>query len=331
MFSKIRNKFKNDPSVYYAFSIAATWAGVNSLMGGIEMAQTYGVFPYMLWAAGNILACMVFGIMAPTIPFLREVFRSKFMKLLCGFLCPFQVWISMNGIQGIFEETPLGAKFGRAIAYAIAIGYIVMLWKRGMIRNVLTDHLSWIAVYFLIAGLTFVTFGIHGLNHIDLGMDKANLAVGFQKCVLLLPGPFLYPYFFELLDYNDRNGDGTAKINIREAFINGGWLFGGYLFFAFCLAFTSFGPVTSIIKAVLITLLAVSSLSSFQYSIYLTFGKPVGLGINIAAILFWPLVVSMGVMGVWTLMSTIRIYIVVGGITAALIWHLLNKRKAVQA
>lgn len=330
MFSKISEKFKNDPSVYYAFSIAATWAGVNSLMGGIEMAHKYGIWPYMLWATGNVLACIVFGVLAPMIPKLRDVFRSRVMKLACGLLCPFQVWLSMNGIQSVFADTPLGPIFGRIAVYAIAIAYIVMLWRRGMIRNVLTDHISWVAVYVLIYILTAVAFGAHGLEPLDMGLDKTNLMVGLQKCILLIPGPFLYPYYFELLDYNERNVDGTKMVDIRRAFINSGWLFAGYLFFAFALAFTSFGPVTSIIKAVLITLVAVSSLSSFQYSIYITFGKRMGLSVNIATVLFWPLVVSMGVMGVWTLMSTIRIYIVLGGIVAALVWYRLDKRKAVQ-
>lgn len=326
MFANITQKFKRSPSIYYAMSIAATWAGVNSLMGGIEMAHTYGVFPYMLWALGNILACIVFGIAAPAIPFLRDVFRSKVMRLLCGLLCPFQVWISMNGIQYIFADTPLGAGVGKVIAYAVAAFYIIVLFRRGMIRNVLTDHASWIAVYGLIVALTIGTIVVNGTAPIQTGLNHASMMVGLQKCILLLPGPFLYPYYFELLDYNDGNSDGASRINIKKAFVLGGVLFGVYLLFAFALAFTSFGPVASIIRAVLITFVAISSLSSFQYSIYLTFGRKLGLSVNVGAVLFWPLVVSMGVMGVWTLMSSIRIYIVIGGIIAALICSIMNGR-----
>lgn len=234
----------------------------------------------------------------------------------------------MNGIQKVFAETPFGAKFGMIAAYSIAIAYIIMLWKRGMIRNVLTDHVSWVAVYILIYCLTVAAFCINGLHEIPFGTDAANLMVGLQKCILLIPGPFLYPYYFELLDYNDQNSDGTKRVNIKKAFVDGGLLFGGYLIFAFALSLTSFGPVTSIIKAVLITLIAISSLSSFQYSIYITFGRKIGLGVNIASVAFWPLVVSMGVMGVWTLMSTIRIYIVVAAIIVAFVWAMME-RKAV--
>lgn len=328
MFSKMRTKFKNSPSLYYAFSIAATWAGVNSLMGGIEVAHTYGIIPYMLWAIGNVFACIVFGVFAPMIPKLRDVFGSKVMRIIVGLLCPFQVWISMNGIQKVFADTPLGAQFGTIFAYSIAIFYIAILWKRGMIRNVLTDHVSWVGVYALIFLLTLTTFLFNGISNLPLGINLPALYAGFEKCVLLIPGPFLYPYYFELLDYNEQNRDGTKKVNIRKAFVAGGLLFGLYLAFAFALSFTSFGPITSIAKAFLITLIAVSSLSSFQYSIYITFGRKLGLGVNAAAVVFWPLVISMGVMGVWTLMSTIRIYIVFATILFAVVWSAVAKRKA---
>ena len=57
--------------------------------------------------------------------------------------------------------------------------------------------------------------------------------------------------------------------------------------------------------------------------------RKVGLGINIATVAAWQLLVPLGVMGVWTLMSTIRVYIVLVAIAVALIWNYANKRKAV--
>lgn len=325
----LKEKFKRTPSMYYAMSIAATWAGVNSLMGGIEMAHQYGIVPYLLWAFGNIAACILFGILAPKIPKLRDVFKSRPMKIIVGLLCVFQVWISLNGIQGVFAETILGSVFGQVIVYAVAAFYIIILWRRGMIRNVLTDHASLIAVYVLIAVLAAVAFASNGAYALSAGLSGGNILVVIEKCLLLLPGPFLYPYFFEILDYNDNNADGTHKVNVKKAFIGGGILFGVYLVFAFALAFTTFDPITGIIKAILITLIAVSSLSSFLYSIYIAFGKKLGLGINIAAVAAWQFLIPLGVMGVWTVMSNIRIYIVGAAITVSLVWHFRSKSKIV--
>lgn len=110
MFSRVINSFIHKPSLYYSMSIAATWAGVGSLIVGIQMAQDYGIIPFLLWALGNTLACIVFGIFAPTIPKLRDVFRSKPMHFIVGSMCIFQIWLNMNGIQTIFRDTPLSGK-----------------------------------------------------------------------------------------------------------------------------------------------------------------------------------------------------------------------------
>lgn len=331
MFSQLKDKFKNKPSLYYSTSIAATWAGVGSLMVGIQMAQDYGIIPFLLWALGNTLACIVFGIFAPMIPKLRDVFRSKPMHFIVGIMCIFQVWINLNGIQSVFKDTPLGGTFGMALAYAVAVFFIFLLIRYGMIRNVLTDNVSWITVYAVGVVLTIsaIIYSQGNMNVLPWGFDQ--IPAGVEKCLLLLPGAFLYPYFFEILDYNDRNEDGAKKINVQRAFINGGLLFGLYLIFTFLLAWTNFGPVLNTVKAILITLVAVSTISSFLYSIYITFGKKLGIAINIAAVVTWQYVIPMGVLGVWTLMSSIRIFIVIGAILYSFAWYFLEKRKAVRA
>ena len=331
MFSKLKNRFIENPTLYYAMSIAATWAGVGSLMNGITMVQDYGIVPFLIWALGNTLACIVFGIFALAIPKLRDVFRSKIMHIIVGFMCVFQIWLSMNGIQAIFADTVLGGRFGMALAYAAAAFFLILLVRFGMVRNVLTDNMSWSAVYGVALLLTVGAI-IHSQgnrNTLTWGLDAANIGVGVNKGVLLLPGAFLYPYFFEILDYNDGNKDGTRKINIRQAFTLGGVLFGAYLAFTFLLAWTNFSPALNVIKAVLVTLVAISTLSSFLYSVYLTFGRKLGLAVNLASVALWQLLIPLGVMGVWTLMSTIRIYIVAGAIIAALAWYAIERRRAV--
>lgn len=319
--------------MFYAMSIAATWAGVGSLMNGITMVREYGIVPFLIWALGNTLACVAFGVFAPMIPRLRDVFRSKPMHIIVGLMCIFQVWLNMNGIQAIFAETPLTGIFGMVLAYVAAAFFIFLLIRFGMIRNVLTDNASWIAVYGIAFVLTVgaILYSQGNMNVLAMGLEPVNIGVGVSKGLLLLPGAFLYPYFFEILDYNDANRDDTKKINVRRAFIMGGLLFGAYLIFTFLLAWTNFSPVLNIVKAFLITLVAVSSLSSFLYSMYITFGRKLGLAVNIASVALWQFLIPLGVMGVWTLMAQIRIWIVAGAIVFALGWHFVEKRKAVRA
>lgn len=328
MFKKITDKFKGQPTFFYAMSICATWANAGSLLNGVSTAQKDGILPFILWALGNTLACIVFGVLAPKIPKLRDVFRSRAMKIIMGIMCPFQCWISMNGIQTVFAGTALGATGGIIIALAFAVFFMILLYAFGMIRNVLTDHFSWSIVYIMVFGLTIVALATSGGSYVPLEWGADKIPVGIKNCLLLIPGAFMYPYFFEILDYNDKNEDGTKKINVRNTFILGGLLFGFYLIFIFLMSLAQFSPVLNFIKAVLVTLIAVSSLSSFQYSMYLTFGKKIGLGLNVVTIGLWQLLIPLGVMGAWTLMASLRIYIVGAAILIALIWAFVARRKA---
>ena len=327
----VKEKFKANPSLYYALSICATWAGIGSLMNGVTMTQTYGIIPSLIWVLGNTFACILFGFVALKIPKVRDVFGSKIMKWICGLMCVFQAWLSMNGMQSVFTDTILGSDFGMYTAYALAVFFLIILLRFGMIRNVLTDGFGWIIVYLLAMAVTIAAL-IHSrgsLNYIPLVRNDESMRQGIWKAILLLPGPFTYPYFFEILNYNEKNEDGTVRINVRRAFTLGGIFFGIYMAIIFLLAWTQFTPALNIAKAVLITIIGTSTLSSSMYSIYIAFGKKLGLIVNAALIGLWSVLIPLGVMGMWTLMASVRIYFVCGAILFAICWNAYEKRKAV--
>lgn len=332
MFIAIKEKFKNKPLLYYALSICATWAGIGSLMNGVAMTQTYGIIPSLIWVFGNTLACILFGLVALKIPKVREVFRSKPMMWICGIMCVFQAWLSMNGMQTVFTDTPIGQTGGTVVAYVLAAFFLIILLRFGMIRNVLTDGFGWLVVYLLAVAVTIeALIHSHGsYNAIGIGLETENMKAGIWKAILLLPGPFTYPYFFRILDYNEKNDDGAKRINTKLAFTLGGVFFGVYMAITFLLAWAQFTPALSVVKAVLITIIGTSTLSSSMYSIYIAFGKKIGLVVNLGLILLWHILIPLGVIGMWTLMASVRIYFVGAGVLAAIIWNMVEKRKAVK-
>lgn len=325
--SRLIRHFKNKPEWYYSMSIAATWAGVGSLMMGIEMVQKNGLVPFLIWGAGNTLACIVFGLLAPNIPYLRTVFNTKLIKIAIGLMCPFQIWLTLNGIQSVFVNTVLPDTFGIVFPLILSVVFVVILWKYGMIRNVLTDYLGWVLVYGLVAFLTIASLVYTKGETLSVDMGLDNIPSAIEKFFLLIAGPFLYPYFFEILNYNDHNEDQTRSVNTTKVFVNGGLLFGFYLLFTLVLAITRFSPVLNVIKAFLIVMIGISTLSSFIYGIYISFGKKLGLAINGATIVLWQFLIPLGVMGVWTLMSTIRFIIVCLLIISAIIYGAFKKHK----
>lgn len=331
MFSSIKNKFKANPTLYYALSIAASWAGAGSLMNSTTMAQTIGIIPALIWCIFNTLACAVFGLIIWKLPTVREVMRTKTCRFVLALFSIFQIWLCMTAINEAWASTPLGSIGGLILTYAVTVCFIVALYKRGIIANIATDNGGMYLIYFLVivlAGVSLLTSGFN-FDGLKLGVESSNLWQGLYKGLLLLPGPFTYPYFFKLLDYNEKNDDKVNKCNITKAFVLGGIGFGVYLVFAFSLIFTSISPVLNICKAVLLSVLAISSLSSFIYSEFAVFGKKAGLGINVFATVFWIAVAPLGVMGVWTLMAETRVYLIVGILLVALVKRIRDKRKVV--
>ena len=134
MYQKIRNKFRERPTLFYACSIVASWAGVGSLMNFRTIALNYGAVPAIIWAVFNSLACIFFGLFAEYIPTVRRIIQSKVMFYFIGLLTLFQTWTQMSGIYEIFGDTPIGTSGGMVIVYITCAVFLIMLLKDGMIR-----------------------------------------------------------------------------------------------------------------------------------------------------------------------------------------------------
>lgn len=326
--SKLASKFRKNPSMFYSMSVAATWAGAGSFIVGTQIAQDLGIFPWLLWALGNTLCCVMFGLLANTFPKLRAVATSKPAQILMGLMCIFQIWVNMNGVYEALA--PMGTVIPMIIVYAVSIFFIGFYLKRATFRNVATDHFSWIIVYVLIGILVIYSMVTNGVHGISTSIVPADIKSKAWLCFTLSFGSFFYPTFWELLDYNEKNEEGTKRVEMKKTFINGGLLFGFYLLFVLAGAFTTYSPAVNFLKGILISIVAISSLSSFLYGTMVNFGKKVGVAVDILAVGGWQLLVPMGVMGVWTLMQNVRIWMVLAMFAIALIWHYVEKYKGVK-
>lgn len=323
----IVQNFKNKPTIYYAMSIVASWAGVGSLMNFRTLALKNGAWPAIIWALFNSLACALFGLIVAYIPNIRKIMKTRIMFIFIGFLTIFQTWTQMSGIQTIFADTPIGSTGGMMLAYAVAIFFVILLYTHGMIRNVLTDSGSWVVVYGMLIAVIIAAF-IHTngqFAYVADGLSRSNIKEGIINGLLLLPGPFTYPYYYEIYEYNEANEDGTKRGNVKLAFILAGVMFGVYMILAAALTWVQFSPVLNVLKAILISIIAASSITSYVYSEYLVFGKKGGLAVNIFTIGGWYFLIPLGVMGIWQLMSKIRWVIILGVIIVAVVMRIREK------
>lgn len=331
MISNLIQKFKSNPTIYYSMSIAASWAGAGSLMNSATLAKTLGVIPAAIWCLFNTLACIVFGLIIWKLPTLRQLMRTKICRLILALFSVFQIWLCMTAINEVWADTPIGVTGAMILTYAFTIGFIIILFRKGIIANILTDNAGMYLIYVLVLVVSIASLIVSGMDvgSLPLGMEKENLAQGLYKGLLLLPGPFTYPYFFKLIDYNEQNDEAVMQVDIVKAFVGGGIGFGVYLLFAFMLVFTEVSPALNVCKAVLLSALAISSLSSFIYSEFAAFGKKAGLGINLFSLAFWIAVAPLGVMGVWTLMAESRVYLILAILLVAAVKKAVDGRKEV--
>lgn len=126
MYQKIKAKFKANPTIFYACSIVASWAGVGSLMNFRTLAINNGAAAAIIWAVFNSLACIFFGLFAEYIPTVRRIMQSKVMFYFIGFLTVFQTWTQMSGIYEIFGDTPIGTTGGTLIVYGTCLVFLFM-------------------------------------------------------------------------------------------------------------------------------------------------------------------------------------------------------------
>lgn len=323
--SNIINKLKQNPKWFYAFSICATWAGAGSLIVGTNMVKQYGIIPFLLWALGNSICCVVFGICTDKFPFLKEIFSSKILKFVIGAMSIFQLWVNMTAI---FEALNfINPVVSIILVYLIAIAFLIYYLKDGMIKNVLTDDGGWVLVYGIIFGLVIVSMLRNGVTAPSLGLTEEGITLGIKRFFTLLIGPFFYPYFWDLLKFNNKNDENVKSTNIKSSFALGGMLFGIYICFVFLLGTTTLGPVAEMVKGVLLTLIALSSLTSFIYSLISLFGKKIGATLNILGFIGWKVLLPLGVMGIWNAMQDLRFTILVVSI---IVYFIVKKIKNVK-
>lgn len=301
-------QLKKSPRWIYGMSIAATWAGVGSLMNFDTLAHTAGMAPAILWMAFNVFACGLFGFVMTKWPSVRDVFAKKPVMWFLGLMAVFQAWSQMNGVLAAWEASPAGSIAGQAVVYLLTAFFVVYLLWRGVFRNAVTDSGAWIAIYALVAvcAICSLVMSSGAMRVMDLGMTLEGVSSGVSNGVLLLSGPFTYAYFLELFAYNEENSDGVGKVDIFGAFKVASALFGAYMLFCVLFAFVEFNSTLSVLKAALLTFIGISSVSSCVFSIYVCFGKKLGFAINAGALALWQLLIPLGVMGAWQLMCNIR-------------------------
>ena len=164
-------KIINGNKFSYSMSLAASWAWGTSLIVGMELIQSRGIVPFIIWATANSLALPLFGFLAFRIPNLQKVIESKPVIVFTTIVSVFCLWIQMNAIfQQIMVLTQ--DKYSMITKAVIVVGFIAMsflLNKNGIVKSMIMDNPLWYFCYGIL--LIILAVGIiQGNNTLPITM-----------------------------------------------------------------------------------------------------------------------------------------------------------------
>ena len=318
----LNQMFEKHPCFHYAMSLCASWAWGTSMVVGMEIVQTRGIIPFLIWAIANSLALPLFGFLSFRIPNFHEVIKSKPVALFqTGVEC-FCLWIQMNAIyQYLVKYGITGDLAGKAIAIAVAVFFLIILSKNGTMRNVFSDQPIWTICYVGIFAIMTIGF-IGGYNTMDIPMLRSgsDISWALYTCIVLFSGPFM-----------DLQGwvvaEKIKKENRMKAYNYAGILFAVYMGLVLFLSLLEFNRAMSVIMVLVICCVATSTINDAIVGMQRIAGRKVGIVLASAGIILWQIVIPMGVMGLWLTMGTCRIYVTLGCLVVALLKYFIPSLK----
>lgn len=322
MKAKIKEFFQRHIVLFYAMSMAASWAWGTSLVVGMQIAQDRGILPYVIWAVANSLSLPLFGWLAFKIKNLDRIMKTKPILLFTTAVQCFCLWIQMNAIYEILIKYNIaGDLVAKGVAIAIAVFFLFGLYKNGLMRNVSTDQPIWSACYIGMVAIAIIGFASgSGFKSLPIVNSNEDISWALYTCIVLFSGPFMDIQNWQLA----RKVYAEKKMN---SYYLAGFLFAIYMVLVYVLAYLNFNRAMDIIMVLVIVCVATSTINNAIVGVQEIAGRKVGFCIAGICIAAWQIVIPMGVMGLWLTMGTARIYVSIACIAAGLILHHIEKKK----
>ena len=317
----MKEMLKKNSTLFYAMSLAASWAWGTSLVVGMETMQTKGVIPFIIWAIANSLAIPLFGFIAYRIPNLEKVVNSKIVMIFTTIVSVFCLWIQLNAIyQYLCNLSFMTEITSKIVSITIMVLMTIALYKNGLLKSIFIDNPLWSLCYILLFALVICGFvGNVETYNITNYTSQSEIFWALNSCLILFSGPIMCIQNWQMAEK-------LKKENKMKAHYLAGVLFAIYMTFIGILANFKFNGIMNIILIFVVLCVALSTADAAIVGIQKIANKKWGTIISLLAIAVWNWVIPMGVMGLWTTMGNMRKYVAGACIIIAVVMYFIQKK-----
>lgn len=307
---------------HYGMSLAANWAWGTSLIVGMELVQTKGVIPFAIWAVANSMALPLFGFLAYRIKYLERIITSKPVTAFTTIVLVFCIWIQMNAI---YQQTLVltDNRWENYLRIGIIIFFlllIIVLHNNGVIRSIIMNNPLWFVCYILL--LIVALYGVitsQNVYELSVVSNAEDIRWAVNSCFILFSGPLMSIPNWQAASI-------MKKENVMYQHYVAGGLFAIYMVFVGILAAFRFDGFMKAFLCFIVMIVALTTADGAIAGMKEIGGQKIGTVLAVISVIFWPCVLPAGVMGLWTTMGNMRIFVAGVCIVTAVLYAAKKKK-----
>lgn len=315
-------------SLYLGVTTASSWAWGASIMVGLTILTTVGLIPWLVWAIITAASPGVFCYAYYKMPQIHRLTDKRWVRGLMSIVQVFAIWIQM---QIVYEVAVLSGYFPpwASTAFALIIGafFVGVVYRGGFIRSMNLDNALWWMLCLTMISVIFFRFGYGG----DPGFEPilfGGTGSGAWSWMLLVIPTQMAATWVDLQMWQ------RARLMYEEyrpsAALWASLVFGAYALLELTAFYDGLSPEMYLLLLAGAVLVASDTLVAAGAAIQeISNSLRRGALIALAIAAVWPVVASLGVVGLW------GTYVVASVIPAILIvaWGIRNRgeRPALEA
>lgn len=294
-------------------SQASSWSWGASLGTAIGVMYTWGWWPFVIWSLGAILALPLFGILYDHIPEMRQMLDIRWIVLPMLLIQIFAFWLNQqvifaaaSGTDDIANYPLLAEPVAMGGTMVLALGIAFFIHRYGFPASVSTDVMQYTAQF---GGCLIIIAAA-----LSLGLDPGGLPAatfdGYTWAVWAMFGLLAGPP----MDAQQHQRAEQAGSAFRAGLWGGVW----YGIYAAAvagvgLALGTYSPFIAILFLLTVVAVTTSTIDSAAAALQRIFPKQwMALAVAVGAVITWPLVSVLGIVGIWSIYAGGRLFVFIG-------------------